>query len=153
VNKIGNLALLERRLNHSLGNKSFIDKREVYTESMFELTKRVSAKRTWRVNPASAGWGLLRGLIKQGALVRYHGDFDWPGTAIAGRILAAGARAWRMGAGDYKEAVAAASSADKLPLAGTPGPTPWDPQLATNMSRIGVAVHEEALLDVLLADL
>lgn len=104
-------------------------------------------------NPASAAWVLLRGLVKQGALVRYHGDFDWPGVAIAGRILAAGAQPWRMSAGDYEEAVAAASSADKLPLAGTPGPTPWDPQLAVNMSRIGVAVHEEALLNVLLADL
>lgn len=104
-------------------------------------------------NPASAGWGLLRGLVKQGALVRYHGDFDWPGTAIAGRIVAAGAQPWRMSAADYEDAVAAASSADKLPLAGTPGPTPWDPQLAVNMSRIGVAVHEEALLNVLLADL
>jgi len=104
-------------------------------------------------NPASAAWVLLRGLIKQGALLRYHGDFDWPGVAIAGRILAAGAQPWRMSAGDYEDAVAAASSADKLPLAGTPGPTPWDRQLAVNMSRIGVAVHEEALLSVLLADL
>ena len=86
-------------------------------------------------------------------MVRYHGDFDWPGVAIAGRILAAGAQPWRMGASDCEDAVAAASSADKLPLAGTPGPTPWDPQLAVNMSRIGVAVHEEALLNVLLADL
>ncbi|WP_440219890.1 TIGR02679 family protein [Dietzia sp. MNB45] len=103
--------------------------------------------------PASAAWVLLRGLVKQGALVRYHGDFDWPGVAIAGRILAAGAQPWHMSAGDYEAAVAAASSADKLPLAGTPGPTPWDPQLAVTMSRTGVAVHEEALLDVLLADL
>ena len=58
-----------------------------------------------------------------------------------------------LGASDYEDDVAAASSADKLPLAGTPGTTPWDPQLAVNMSRIGVAVHEEALLNVLLADL
>lgn len=104
-------------------------------------------------NPASPGWGLLRGLVKQGVPVRYHGDFDWPGVAIAGRILDAGAQPWRMSAGDYEDAVAAASSADKLPLAGTPVPTPWDPQLAVKMSRIGVAVHEEALLNVLLADL
>ncbi|MAO81305.1 MAG: TIGR02679 family protein [Nocardioides sp.] len=104
-------------------------------------------------NPASAAWVLLRRLLGQGALVRYHGDFDWPGVVIAGRILAAGVQPWRMGASDYEDAVAAASSADKLPLAGTPGATPWDPQLAVSMSRIGVAVHEEALLNVLLADL
>lgn len=53
VNKIGNLALLEKRLNHSLGSKSFTEKREVYKDSMFEVTKRVSAKRTWRVKSIS----------------------------------------------------------------------------------------------------
>jgi uncharacterized protein (TIGR02679 family) len=104
-------------------------------------------------NPASAAWVLLRGLVKQGALVRYHGDFDWPGVAIAGRILAAGAQPWRMSADHYRDALTAARSTDKLPLAGTPGPTPWDPQLAETMSRSGIAIHEEALLDVLLADL
>lgn len=51
--KIGNLALLKKRHNHSLGSKSFTEKREVYKESMFELTKRVSAKRTWRVKRIS----------------------------------------------------------------------------------------------------
>jgi hypothetical protein len=42
-------------------------------------------------NPASAGWGLLRGLVKQGVLVRYPGDFGWPQVSIAGRILASSA--------------------------------------------------------------
>ncbi len=104
-------------------------------------------------NPASAGWILLRGVLKQGAQVRYHGDFDWPGVAIAGRIVAAGAQPWRMCAGDYEDAVESLTAADRLPIAGIPGPTPWDPQLAVSMSRIGVAVHEEALVNVLLADL
>ncbi|HTW16290.1 MAG TPA: TIGR02679 family protein [Nocardioides sp.] len=104
-------------------------------------------------NPASVGWVLIRGLVKQGAIVRYHGDFDWPGVAIAGRILASGVQPWRMSAGDYEDAVASARSTETLPLAGSPVPTPWDRQLAAKMSRLGVAVHEEALLGVLLADL
>ena len=57
-------------------------------------------------NPASAAWGLLRDLVKQGALVRYRGDFDWPGTAIDGKTLAAGAQPGRMSAVDYEDTVA-----------------------------------------------
>jgi uncharacterized protein (TIGR02679 family) len=56
-------------------------------------------------NPASAGTRLLRSLITTGTQVRYHGDFDWPGVAIAGRILTLGAVPWRMSAVDYRTAV------------------------------------------------
>ncbi len=48
--------------------------------------------------------------------------------------------------------------ATALPRAGgqllteSPVATPWDPQLAVLMRHLEVAVHEEALLGVLLAD-
>ena len=104
-------------------------------------------------NPASAGWMLLRGLVEQGIRVRYHGDFDWPGVAIAGRILSAGIEPWRLGADDYEAAVAGADAVGRLALSGRPVATPWDPRLAADMSRTGVAVHEESLLAALLKDL
>lgn len=47
VHEIGNLALLEKRLNHQLGSKPFKGKREVYKESDFGLTKAVAEKTAW----------------------------------------------------------------------------------------------------------
>lgn len=104
-------------------------------------------------NPASAGWMLLRGLVAQGVRVRYHGDFDWPGVAIAGRLLSAGIEPWRLGAEDYAAAVGGAEAVGRLSLSGRPVVTQWDRRLAVDMSRTGVAVHEESLLGVLLQDL
>ena len=100
-------------------------------------------------NPAAAGWMLLRQVLTADAHVAYHGDFDWAGVAIAGRVIAAGARPWRMGAQDY---VAALQRGGREPLTGTPAATPWDEQLAVAMRHHSVAVHEESLLDVLLSD-
>jgi uncharacterized protein (TIGR02679 family) len=104
-------------------------------------------------NPATAGWLLLRRLVDAGARVRYHGDFDWPGVAIAGRVFAAGAVPWRMAADDYTAAVASLPAESRLGLDGGREATPWDDRLAATMARHGVAVHEESLLAVLLADL
>ncbi|WP_435771369.1 TIGR02679 family protein [Nocardioides sp. SYSU DS0651] len=104
-------------------------------------------------NPSTAGWVLLRRLIADGAAVRYHGDFDWQGVAIAGRVLAAGASPWRMAAEDYSVAVAGLPSDANLGLSGTPVATAWDPTLAIEMERLGVAVHEELILATLLDDL
>lgn len=47
VNRLGNLALLEKRLNVSAGSKPFSEKRPFYKESAFELTRQIAAKRTW----------------------------------------------------------------------------------------------------------
>ncbi|MTD15144.1 TIGR02679 family protein [Nakamurella sp. YIM 132087] len=99
-------------------------------------------------NPSAAGLTLL-----QRVSVRYHGDFDWPGVAIARRILAAGATPWRFGAADYLAAVAAVPVGVRLPLEGVAQPTPWDEELGVQMAATDVAVHEEALLPVLLEDL
>jgi hypothetical protein len=51
-------------------------------------------------NPSAAGSLLLGRTV-----VRYHGDFDWPGIAIARRIIGQGAQPWRLGCADYREAV------------------------------------------------
>lgn len=103
-------------------------------------------------NPATVGWKLLERLHAH-AVVRYHGDFDWNGAAIAGRVIATGAQPWRFRADDYLAAVEAAPSDARLPLHGQPVATPWDDGLAEVMSRFGVAVHEETLLDLLVGDL
>ncbi len=66
-------------------------------------------------NPASVGTQLLRRLIAAGNPVRYHGDFDWPGVAIAARVLEPGATPWRMSAEDYTGAVAELDTARPSP--------------------------------------
>lgn len=104
-------------------------------------------------NPSAAGWELLRRLIADGADVIYHGDFDWPGIAIADRVMRAGARPWRMHAADYLNALTELPAERLLPLAGPAAPTPWDPQLAAAMAQNDLAVHEEAQLHHLLPDL
>ncbi len=104
-------------------------------------------------NPASVGTRLLRALIAAGNPVRYHGDFDWPGVAIAGRILALGVTPWRMSASDYRTDVAQLDADHAVALTGNPVPTAWDPGLGAAMSARGLAVHEESVLPDLLADL
>lgn len=103
-------------------------------------------------NPSIVAWQLLSLLASGGADVRYHGDFDWPGVGIAGRLYRLGLQPWRMGAADYEDAVEAQTVSDSLPLSGSVRATPWDDRLATAMHRRGVAVHEEALLELLLHD-
>jgi uncharacterized protein (TIGR02679 family) len=99
-------------------------------------------------NPAAAGTLLLGR-----AVVRYHGDFDWPGIAIARRILERGARPWRFGHRDYLEAVDRIPAGRRLALSGRAEATPWDEALRPAMTAADVAVHEEAIVDLLLADL
>ena len=99
-------------------------------------------------NPAAAG-SLLLGR----AAVRYHGDFDWPGIAIARRIIGQGAQPWRLGCADYYEAVERLPAGRQLMLTGRAETTPWDAGLSPAMMAANVAVHEEAIVDLLLADL
>jgi uncharacterized protein (TIGR02679 family) len=99
-------------------------------------------------NPAAAG-----SLLLDRATVRYHGDFDWPGIAIARRIIMRGATPWRLGHDDYLEATARLPADHRLALAGRAEATPWDERLQSVMMATDVAVHEEAIVDVLLADL
>ena len=94
---------------------------------------------------------LLRQLAAAGARLRYHGDFDLGGLAIARRVISEhGARPWRLSAADYLAAPKGAA------LPATPGPalaSPWSPELAGALERAGCVVHEEAVAEQLLADL
>ncbi len=88
-----------------------------------------------------------------GLPVRYHGDFDWPGIAIARRIIERGAAPWRLGYDDYLDAVERLPADNRLALTGRAEASPWDEQLQSVMIATDVAVHEEAIIDRLLADL
>jgi uncharacterized protein (TIGR02679 family) len=99
-------------------------------------------------NPSAAG-----GLLLDRVRVRYHGDFDWPGVAIARRIIERGAVPWRLGRDDYLEAVARLPMDNRLALTGRVEATSWDDQLQAAMTATDVAVHEEAIIDLLLNDL
>ena len=102
--------------------------------------------------PSTAFHRLATAVTRAGGRLAYHGDFDWPGVAIANGIITRhNARPWRLGAADYEGAVK--KNADYVSLAGTPQPTPWDPSLATAMTAHGRAVYEEAVADGLIADL
>jgi uncharacterized protein (TIGR02679 family) len=99
-------------------------------------------------NPAAAGVVLLAR-----SAVRYHGDFDWPGVGIARRVFELGARPWRFGSVDYVTGVERLPVDNRLGLSGQAQATPWDEGLREAMVAADVAVHEEALIDLLLTDL
>jgi uncharacterized protein (TIGR02679 family) len=99
-------------------------------------------------NPAAAGMTLL-----ERAAVLYHGDFDWPGIAIARRIFDRGAGPWRFGRIDYLDAAGRLPADNRLGLSGRVQPTLWDEGLSAAMTAADVAVHEELTVDVLLSDL
>lgn len=91
---------------------------------------------------------MLAWLRAAGCELRYHGDFDWPGVAIANRLVArCGVTPWAMGPADYEMGVR--GSGPKL--AGVPVEPCWDPELGAVMRMHGIAVHEESVLDTLLA--
>ncbi|MCQ9177572.1 TIGR02679 family protein [Streptomyces sp. IBSBF 2953] len=105
---------------------------------------------------ATVVFTLLDALTATGCRFAYHGDFDWPGIALANRVIRRyEARPWRMGTADY-EHLAARSQAEGIPqlaLDGQPVDADWDPDLAPAMTALGVALHEEATLDLLVDDL
>jgi uncharacterized protein (TIGR02679 family) len=98
--------------------------------------------------PRTAAHWVLRALRSAGVEVRYHGDFDWPGIAIANLLLERhGVLPWRMSAADYRSAPAGKQ------LAGVPALPSWDDELRVAMEERGHAVHEEQVLEILLDDL
>lgn len=108
-------------------------------------------------NPTTVTLSLLDQLASiDGVRLAYHGDFDWPGIAIAGRVMRRiGGSPWRFGAADYVAAVEAmrGRGTPLLRLAGAPVETGWDPGLGVVMAREDVAVHEESMIETLLTDL
>lgn len=100
--------------------------------------------------PSTAFHRIAGAVTRAGGELSYHGDFDWPGVAIAAGVISRhGARPWRFGAADYEDAV----SEGAVRLAGVPQPTPWDPSLADLMKAHGRAVYEESVAGRLVADL
>jgi uncharacterized protein (TIGR02679 family) len=102
--------------------------------------------------PSTAFHRLACAVVAGGGELRYHGDFDWPGVAIAGSVMSRhGAVPWRMSASDYLAGVRA--DGQHVKLSGAAAPTPWDDQLARAMADLGRAVYEESVADALLTDL
>ena len=102
--------------------------------------------------PSAAFHQLADAVVNGGGELRYHGDFDWPGLAIASSVMRRhGARPWRMSAADYLAGVRA--DAEHLQLTGTPQPTPWDPELGELMAATGYVLYEESVTDALISDL
>jgi uncharacterized protein (TIGR02679 family) len=90
---------------------------------------------------------VLGNLSRAGADLYYHGDFDWPGIAIANRVITRfAARPWRMTADDYLHAVRPGGAA----FVGKQIEPAWDPELGAAMRSHGRAVHEESVLPLIL---
>ena len=103
--------------------------------------------------PAAAQRTLLAQLAQAGALLCYHGDFDWPGLRIANHVMRTWeARPWRFMARDYEAAVTDAPQA-RHDLDGAGATASWDDALAPAMRRHGVAIAEEGVAALLLEDL
>jgi uncharacterized protein (TIGR02679 family) len=93
---------------------------------------------------------VLELLAAQGARLRYHGDFDWPGLAIANRAVTRfGVEPWLMSARDYEGSV----RAEAPELVGPPVEPSWDAELGPVMRAHGRCLHEETVLPQLLAGL
>jgi uncharacterized protein (TIGR02679 family) len=101
--------------------------------------------------PSTAFHRLARLIVDNGGLLRYHGDFDWPGIAMTNALRTRyGAEPWRMSSADYLNGVRA--DTEHVPLSGKSQDTSWDPTLAETMAREKLAVYEEAVADTLLQD-
>ncbi|SCZ60072.1 TIGR02679 family protein [Thiohalomonas denitrificans] len=100
--------------------------------------------------PTAAVTTLLDSLTAAGAELHYHGDFDWTGIAIANAVISRyDALPWRFAAADYRRA----AETGEMPLTGNPVIAHWDPSLTDTMRNTGIAVHEESVMSLLLADL
>lgn len=100
--------------------------------------------------PSSASHALLDALGQVG--LRVHVDFDSGGIRIANLLhRRVGATPWRLGVDDYLAGVASVEHA--IPLGGPIDDAEWDDALANAMRESGKALHEEQVLEVLLADL
>ncbi|MDQ2820827.1 MAG: TIGR02679 family protein [Pseudomonadota bacterium] len=103
--------------------------------------------------PAAAQCVLLAQLQEAGAVLRYHGDFDWAGIAIANNVIRQfDAAPWRMHVADYLAALhAAVPGRRRLEACATTAV--WDPALAPAMCIEQQAVDEESVIEILLCDL
>lgn len=102
--------------------------------------------------PNTAVLRLLDLLTADGAVFAYHGDFDWGGLRIAKAIIDRyDVNPWRFGVDDYLAAAPSGTLTLGPPATGVAAP--WSPGLVEAMTAHNVAIHEEQVLDHLLADL
>lgn len=101
-------------------------------------------------NPTTVVMELLRQLSESGATIRYRGDFDWPGVAIANRLVAGlKCETWLFDCETYQQA-ASTVAGDAVPLVGSPIAAQWDRNLCPAMETEGIAIHEELLTEHLI---
>lgn len=101
--------------------------------------------------PSSAGRRILELLRAGGARLRYHGDFDPEGIAIANGIIGSSVDPWRYDADAYLAAAERTRVVDELGPS-TTGAT-WDGRLARAMAVAGARIYEEHVLADLVDDL
>lgn len=104
-------------------------------------------------NPSGAARLLVAQLLRSGAALRYHGDFDSVGLRICARMHRLGLVPWHMGTRDYLDAVHAAElDGSTLPVdQHRAPPTPWDAELQAAFDGCRRVVHEERLIAELLS--
>jgi uncharacterized protein (TIGR02679 family) len=99
-------------------------------------------------NPTTVTLQLLEQLAASGCKLAYRGDFDWPGLAIANRLIARfGCGTWLFDTVVYERAVETTGVRELVPLTGQPIVASWDDKLGPLMTKAAVAVHEEVVLD------
>lgn len=100
--------------------------------------------------PNTVVTSVLSWLADSSCLLRYHGDFDWPGIAITNRLVAqCGVDPWLMSAAEYESGFRQGSPT----LVGAQVEPSWNTELGASMRAHGVAVHEESVLEQLLVAL
>lgn len=103
--------------------------------------------------PGAAQRTLLLQLVRAGARLRYHGDFDWAGLRIGNWVMrVCGARPWRYSAADYQLAVSVVPARGRA-LGPDSVEADWDADLAPAMRSSDQAVDEEAVAALLMLDL
>jgi uncharacterized protein (TIGR02679 family) len=103
--------------------------------------------------PAAAQDRLLSQLAQAGALLLYHGDFDWPGLRIGNHMIREyGAQPWHFATADYVSAVQKSPRPGRQ-LEGAMALATWDAELACAMQCHQLAIAEEGVADLLLRDL
>ena len=103
--------------------------------------------------PSGTVQALLAQLRDAGAVLRFHTDLDAGGIRIGNLLVDRfGAVPWRMSADDHAAAVRWVGAGGP-PLPAVLPTAVWDTRLPEAMRRLGRAIHEEQLLDVLLHDL
>lgn len=103
--------------------------------------------------PAAAQRVLLDQMVRAGARLHYHGDFDWAGVRIGNHVMREyGARAWHFGAVDY-DAAALGGRSPGHRLKGPAVIASWDGALTLSMQTRQLSIAEEAVAETLLKDL